>query len=95
MLKLAAAFFVTSLALAMQGPPVPPGTVEADVPISYPVKLLASCLGDVEAKAHVKLIVTNVADGDDKQYYILSVESGAHEDSVACIYDAIVEWSGT
>lgn len=76
------------------GPPIPAGKVSAKVSdVHWASKLLYGCLPQEEPHAAVSLIVTNEADGDDVQYIIYTVEVGLHEDSVACIYDTIVDWA--
>lgn len=76
------------------GPPVPSGIVAAKVPdVHWASKLFYGCLPQDEPPASVTLNVTNEVDGDDKQYIIYTVEAGLHEDSVACIYDVLVDWA--
>lgn len=76
------------------GPPVPSGIVAAKVPdVHWASKLFYGCLPQDEPHASVTLNVTNEVDGDDMQYIIYTVEVGLHEDSVACIYDTIVDWA--
>lgn len=75
--------------------PVPLGTTSAEVEdISYPLKLLSSCLAETDARASISIEILTDTDGDDQQSYRFVVESHAHEDAVDCLHAQVAAWGG-
>lgn len=75
------------------GPPVPAGKYEGDVPeASYALKILQGCLPEDAGAAAITFLVTSEVDGNDVQRVEYTIGLGVHEDEAACFRDNVLAW---